>query len=409
MHSHRCQRHSRNLFPRRLDRHSAHQNVTDDLKIHICHKGHQDITVIAQVPDEVDFFSPAERQLIDAINRAVVRRSLLAYANHTHSLPILMFLSYYFVVSSREASMKRVLLLGVLIAGGALSIAIAAQQQQAQPVIEVDKLKDNFFVFRGGGGNTGIFITTNGVVVVDAKNPGWGKPILDKIKTLTDKPVTVLINTHTHGDHVSGNVEFPATVDIVVHENTKTNMAKMIPNSTAADQAVPAQTIFQANGGKGLPKRTFKDKMSIGSGNDLVELYYFGRGHTNGDAWVLFPSLRILHAADIFSGKNIPLLDANNGGSAAEIGNTLAKAHDALRNVDSIITGHSTVATRADLLEYAAFNREFFADAQAAKRAGKTVDEVANTWKIPAKYVGYAAPAAARVKNNAQLAFNETK
>ena len=65
------------------------------------------------------------------------------------------------------------------------------------------------------------------MTVVDAKYPGWGQPILDKIKELTPKPVTVLINTHTHGDHVSGNVEFPATVDIVVQENTKVNMEKM--------------------------------------------------------------------------------------------------------------------------------------------------------------------------------------
>src|SRR5688572_17081581 len=167
--------------------------------------------------------------------------------------------------------MKRSLILGLLFTVGALSIGIAAvQQPQAPPVVEVEKLKDNLFVLKGGGGNTGVFITSNGVVVVDAKNPGWGKPVLDKIRTLTDKPVTTLINTHTHGDHVSGNVEFPATVDIITHENTKTNMGKMIPNSTAENQQAPATTIFQANNGRGLPKRTFKDKMTIGSGNDRV-------------------------------------------------------------------------------------------------------------------------------------------
>ena len=220
--------------------------------------------------------------------------------------------------------MKRSIVLGVLLVVGALSIAIAAQQPQAR-VIDVTKLKDNLYVLKGGGGNTAVFITANGVVVVDAKNPGWGQPILDKIKTLTDKPVTTLINTHTHGDHVSGNVEFPATVDIIVQENTAANMKKMIPNSTAADQTVPAQTIFQQNGGRGLPKRTFKDKMTLFKGADEVDLFYFGRGHTNGDAWVFFPALRVVHAADIFSGKNLPLLDANNGGSAVEIANSLEK------------------------------------------------------------------------------------
>src|SRR3989442_5070800 len=229
--------------------------------------------------------------------------------------------------------MRRSIALGVLIAVGALSLAVAAYQppqQQGPKVVEVEKIKDNLFMLKGGGGNTAVYVGANGVVVVDTKNPGWGQPILDKIKELTPKPVTTIVNTHTHGDHVSGNVEFPATVDIIVQENTKTNMQKMIPNSTAQDQTIPAQTIFQQNGGKGLPKRTFKDKMTLLKGPDEVDLYYFGRGHTNGDAWVLFPTLRVVHAGDIFSGKNVPLLDANNGGSAALIAGSLEQGHKAL-------------------------------------------------------------------------------
>jgi hypothetical protein len=116
-----------------------------------------------------------------------------------------------------------------------------------------------------------------------------------------------------------------------------------------------------------------------------------------------------MHAGDIFSGKNIPLLDANNGGSGVEIGKTLAKAADSVKNIDQIITGHSTVMTVADLKEYAAFNNEFAAAVQAAKKAGKTPDEVASTWKIPAKYTGYAEPAAPRLRANVQIVWDETK
>src|SRR4029077_11506109 len=155
--------------------------------------------------------------------------------------------------------MKRGMVLGMLLALGALA-AVKAQPPAADApkVVEVEKVKDNLYVLRGGGGNTAVFGTANGVMVVDAKNPGWGKPILDKIKELTPKPVTTLINTHTHGDHVSGNVDFPATVDIVVQENTKTNMEKM--------------DIFKQSNGKGLPKKTFKDKMTLGKGADRVDL-----------------------------------------------------------------------------------------------------------------------------------------
>ena len=102
--------------------------------------------------------------------------------------------------------------------------------------------------------------------------------------------------SHTHGDHVSGNVEFPATVEVIVQENTKVNMEKM--------------PIFKESNGVGLPKKTFKDKMTIGKGADQIDMYYFGRGHTNGDAWIVFPAHRIVHSGDIFAGKSSPELRA---------------------------------------------------------------------------------------------------
>jgi glyoxylase-like metal-dependent hydrolase (beta-lactamase superfamily II) len=312
--------------------------------------------------------------------------------------------------------MKRVVLLMSLLAVGSVSVGLSAYQQAAagQPapkVLEVEKLKDNLFVLRaaGSGGNTAVFVTTTGVVVVDTKNPGWGQPILDKIRELTDKPVTMIINTHTHGDHVSGNVEFPPTVDVVTQQNTKVNMAKMIsPNGPPAK---PTPTIFETNGGRGLPKRTFKGKMTIGRGSDRIDLRYFGRGHTNGDAWVVFPALRIMHAGDIFSGKNIPILDGFNGGSGVEMPETLSKAADyaTKEKIEAIITGHSTQMTVADLREYSAFNEDFLTAVKDAKKAGTSAEALAASWNVPAKYAGYAAPQAARLKSNIEVVMKEVK
>ena len=144
--------------------------------------------------------------------------------------------------------MRRSIVLGMLLTLGGLA-AVYAQPPaaDAQKVVDVEKVNDKLYVLRGngGGGNVAVFLTANGVVVVDAKNPGWGTPILNKIKELTPKPVTTLINTHTHGDHVSGNVEFPATIDFVAQENTKVNMEKM--------------PIFKEHNGVGLPKEGAKD------------------------------------------------------------------------------------------------------------------------------------------------------
>jgi len=294
--------------------------------------------------------------------------------------------------------MKRGMVLGMLLALGALA-AVKAQTPAADApiVIEVEKVKDNLWVLRGGGGNTAVFATAGGVVVVDAKNPGWGQPILDKIKTLTDKPVITLINTHTHGDHVSGNVAFPATVEIVTQENTKTNMEKL--------------PIFKENAGRGLPGKTFKDRMTLGKGADQIDLYYFGPGHTNGDAWVAFPAHRIVHAGDLFARKELPFVDASNGGSVLHYPETLMKAHRGIKNVDTIINGHHPVQTTwADLKEFADFNQDFLTFAQAQLKTGKTPEQAAAEWKLPEKYKGYSAAVRAdRLKGRFETLAAEMK
>ncbi len=309
--------------------------------------------------------------------------------------------------------MKRGTVLGSLVLTGVLSMTVAAFQQPpaGQPapmVVEVDKVKDNLYVMKGGGGNSAVFISGAGVTVVDTKNPGWGQPLLDKIKTVTDKPIVRIINTHTHGDHVSGNVEFPATVDIVAQDNTKANMQQMRGvTGLAAPPAGP--NIFQRNNGKGLAKRSFKDRMTIGKGADEIDLYYFGRAHTNGDAWVVFKALRVMHAGDAFANRDLPIMDANNGGSGVEFSGTLAKAAG-VKDVDVIINGHSpTTTTPADLRTQSEFIADFVKFVQDAKKAGKSLEDTVITWKTPATFTGYATPAPMRVRADAQVIWDETK
>jgi glyoxylase-like metal-dependent hydrolase (beta-lactamase superfamily II) len=306
--------------------------------------------------------------------------------------------------------MQRIAILGGLLAAGALSMTAAAFQQppaaQAPRVVEVDKLKDNLYVMKGGGGNSSVFITGAGVIVVDTKNPGWGQPLLDAIRKVTDRPVTTIINTHTHGDHVSGNVEFADNVEVIAHENTAANMKAMRPNSSAAPNPNPPN-IFRDNKGKGLPKRTFGDRLTLGRGADQVDLMYFGRAHTNGDALVFFPAHRVLHIADVFPGKELPIMDANNGGTAVGYADTLAKISSfAEKSADVIVNGHSnTTSSNADLKDFIQFVRGYVKEVQSAKSAGRSVDDAAGAWKPPAGYT--AQPA--RVRSNAQLVFNETK
>lgn len=279
--------------------------------------------------------------------------------------------------------MKRTVVLGALVAVGALSVGLAGQQQRAT-LPDLQKVKDNFYIIASSspvdrsqftGGNVSVFITDAGVTVVDSKLAGYGPDILTKIKAVTSKPITTLINTHTHGDHTGSNEGFPTSVNIVAHENTKTLMAKM--------------DAFKGEKAQFLPKQTYKDKLTLGSGKDRVELYYFGKGHTGGDTMVYFPTLKILATGDLWAWKDGPLIDLGNEGSGLEWPKTLAKAIATVKDVDTIIPGHTPPSKPAELQEFQRYLADVVAETEAAVKAGKSAADAFAASTVTAKYAGY--------------------
>jgi cyclase len=306
--------------------------------------------------------------------------------------------------------MTRSMVLSVLLGLGGLSIAVYGQapQEPSARAIEatrIEKVKDNLYIITGSGasdqtafsgGNTAVFITDSGVTLVDTKLPGYGPTLLERIKTVTDKPVTRIINTHAHGDHTGGNAFFGPTVVSIVHENAKKNLA--------------AQPDYAGERAKFLPTRTYADKLSIGSGKDRVDVYYFGRGHTDGDSFIVFPALRTMHVGDMFAWKALPYVDASAGGSVVEQPKTLARAVASVKNVDTIINGHIPVSTWNDLKDYADFTKDFASYAEASMKAGKSVDQAAADYKVAPKYKGYVVTIAegfVTPKGNLQMAYDE--
>jgi len=297
--------------------------------------------------------------------------------------------------------MKRFILLSVLVVSAASLSLVAAQPPAASgpKVVDIQKLKDNLYVLTSSspslgaafsGGNVAVFITDDGVTLVDDKLAGWGQAVLDKVKSVTNKPITRIINTHTHGDHTGNNNFFGATVEIVAHENTKTNMEKM-----------PA---FQGDNAKFLPSKTYKDKTTLGAGKDRIDLYYFGAGHTSGDTFVVFPALRVLHTGDMFAWKDGPLCDRGNGGSCVALPRTLQKAA-ALKNIDVVIPGHSPMMTMKDIADYQKFTADLLSYSIDQMKAGKSVDEATAGFKVD-KYPGYKNE---RVKGAIQAVYDEMK
>ena len=245
-----------------------------------------------------------------------------------------------------------------------LAVAAAAAPQQRPripPTGAIKQVRDNLYVIPGAGGNTTVFVTQAGVVLVDTKLPNNGEAILNQARRVTDKPVTTIINTHTHPDHIGSNEYFPASVDVVAHENTRKWMAA---NPRVASN--PAA----------MPDRTFTDRMTLGSGDDRIELYYFGAGHTNGDALIVFPARRAMAAGDIFAWKMAPLIDPMAGGSVLALPETIEKAEKGIANVDTVIEGHGDVNTWQGFRDYVRFNRALV-DAAKAGMGQKKAEEIA--------------------------------
>jgi glyoxylase-like metal-dependent hydrolase (beta-lactamase superfamily II) len=145
--------------------------------------------------------------------------------------------------------------------------------------------------------------------------------------------------------------------------------------------------------------------MTMGSGKDRIDLYYFGPAHTNGDTFVVFPALRVMHTGDAFAWKDGPLCDRGNGGSCVSFPQTLSKLVPTLKNIDVVIPGHSPLQTPKDVLEYQRFTADLLAHAQAAMKAGQSVDDAAAAFKVD-KYPGYKNE---RVKGSIQAVFDELK
>ncbi len=286
--------------------------------------------------------------------------------------------------------------------------------------IEAERIRDSLYLLRGGGrtvsiggvalpsaGNSLAFIGANGVVLVDSKLPGCGRPILDRIREITDRPLTTIINTHTHFDHVGGNPEFPESVEVVAQENTAALMREM--RSVTGGPAQPS--IFRESGGRGLPRRTFGDRLTIGSGEERIELYWFGPAHTAGDAWVVFPALSVLHAGDVFAHKAVAPLDANNGASGAAYPQTIARAVAALPGIETVVSGHyPTTLAMSDLETYGVFIGEFVRAVREARRAGGTIDDFVKTWRLPERFLeqGYVDTTHRRpIRSDAEVVWNE--
>jgi glyoxylase-like metal-dependent hydrolase (beta-lactamase superfamily II) len=243
----------------------------------------------------------------------------------------------------------------------ALCFATAANAQFGTQAarLELIKLQDDLYVIHNEyvPGNTTALITSEGVILVDDKFEIDVDNVVALLKTVTNQPIKYVINTHYHGDHSGGN-------------------AKLQAAGTIAVASMQARERMVAANQSGQPDVTVQPRGSLHLGGKSVELYWFGRAHTDGDVVVLFPQNRALAAGDMFTvGEGTPqLIDYAGGGSAKEWTATVAKVLEL--DFDTVVPGHGDVVKKADMQAFRTSTARLTELVTQAVRAGKSRAEV---------------------------------
>ena len=219
-------------------------------------------------------------------------------------------------------SMRRIVLSSVFVATNFAGV-------QAQNSLSIKQVKDGLYAIVGSGGNVGVRVTSEGVILIDDKFPQNFAEIQELVGTVSNQPVRYVLNTHHHGDHSGGNVEYINIAEIIAHQNARDNMVR-------GDQDAP-------------PRVVFTDQTAVYLGGIEVRAFYMGRGHTNGDAVIYFPDLRTVHGGDLLHGI-APFIDYGNGGSSegwvSTMNNILAL------DFDTAIPGHGAIMDRSDVVNF---------------------------------------------------------
>lgn len=245
------------------------------------------------------------------------------------------------------------------------------------PAWKIRMLSDKFGIFNERGGTIGFLLSGDGVVVIDAQFPDTAPHLIEELKTRSKNPIRLLINTHHHADHTSGNIAFKGIVEHVVsHENSLANQKKVAVDNKTEDKQYYPDTVFNTSG--------WKEKM----GKEHIKAHYFGPGHTNGDIMLHFQHANIVHMGDLVFNRRHPFIDKSAGADIANWIKILDKASNTFDTNTQFICGHAgtgydVVAKTSDLLAFRNYlgNLLHFVDGQI--KAGKTKDEILLAKEIP--------------------------
>ncbi len=245
-----------------------------------------------------------------------------------------------------------------------------------QPAYKIQMLRDDLGIFTERGGTIAFLLTKDGIVVVDSQFPEQSQHLIDELKKKSEKPFRLLINTHHHGDHTSGNISFKGlTQHVLAHSNSKLNQENVAKQQKTEDKQL-------------YPDQVFGTVWSEKIGKEKITLYYYGPGHTNGDSLVHFEHNNVVHMGDLMFNRRYPFIDRTAGANIKNWISILEKANKKFSKKTTFIFGHahetaSVIGGKEDLMLMKDFFEKLLTFTQAEIKSGKSKDDFLKNTAIP--------------------------
>jgi len=247
------------------------------------------------------------------------------------------------------------------------AIPVFAQQDFSKVEIKVSKVAGTVYMLQGAGGNIGVSAGDDGIVIVDDQYAPLAPKIRAALATITGKPIKFILNTHYHGDHTGGNVEFSKDATVIAHENVRKRLQS---GSVAMGRATPPAPK------EALPIVTFNDRATVHVNGEDIRAVHMPHGHTDGDAVVWFTQSNVVHMGDDFFNGTFPFVDVENGGSVRGMATNVEAVVAQIKDDTKVIPGHGALGDRNSLRAFAEMLRGSLAAVDAAMKSGKTLDQI---------------------------------
>ena len=244
---------------------------------------------------------------------------------------------------------------------------LAAQQDFSKVEIKASKVRGNIWMLNGAGGNIGVSVGPDGILIVDDKFAPLAEKIRAALKEVGGGQLKFILNTHWHGDHTGANPVFGPEAPIIAHTNVRQRLAT---EQRRGERVTPPMDP------KGWPVITFDDSVSVHFNGEEIRVLHFPHGHTDGDSVIFFTGSNVAHLGDDFFAGRFPFVDLDSGGDVEGLAENIAEVIDELPADAAIIPGHGPLSTLDDLKAYLGMLVETTNLVRDKMEAGKTLEQI---------------------------------